>query len=232
MTYTLASSGWFATVGDFSVVRKPLPAKCYYFGWPTRGPIGVMLHGTAGCSSDIFAVLESRGISAHFNIARDGTIFQYVSLNNRAAHAYDANHKFFAIEHTGQNNACKWYTQAQLASSVELSAALVEWAKRKWDNVIPPEHVSGEALVRGFKEHYDGCNPTAYWNPNVHVDRPGSHWGWDTYLTKVQDILDPPKTYWLVNGKRFNRLHRALRFIRRSLSETDLREIDVKVKED
>lgn len=225
MAYQMGSDGFFKTVNELPVKKKPLPSSTHYSGWTSQGPIGVMLHGTAGCTSDIYGILATRGISAHFNVDRAGNIYQYVSVRDRAAHAYDANHTFFGIEHTGQHSSCKGYTKAQRNASARLTAALVEWTARRWDTDIPLRHVKGCPLTPGFKEHRDGVN--CYWNPSTHVDNPGTFWGWDTYLDLVRaSVGATERRSFKVGTKTFNTLRRALRYLRRALRDGEVGEAE------
>lgn len=218
MIYKLRSAGWFAEVGGIPVTKMRLPAG-FYGGWP-EAPIGAMWHFTAGCGggAEVFGVLKARGISAHFLVDRQGRIFQYVSLLDRAAHAFDANHRYYGVEHaaTVANGPCP-LTDAQLAASAKLMAGLVGFIKAHWGTTVPIRHVEGCRFAAGFKQHNDGLGSPEWpcpWNPNRHVD--GLYrWSWTKYLKAITDAATP--TTFVFQGRRYRKLRNLLRRLRRRL---------------
>ena len=215
MTIKVSALGWVDVVNGIPVVKRPLPSTNYYSGWPNP-PHGIMLHYTAGCQPDIFTTLSSRGISAHFNVDREGHIFQYVSLLNRAAHAYDANHTHFGIEHSALPGTCN-LTQVQRDNSAKLSAGIREWCAPRGFK-IATIHIPGCDLTKsGFKEHKDGIH--CYWNPNGHVDNPGTIWGWDKYLALVVASAPVQQPAFKIGSRIFYHLNNALRFFGRQFGD-------------
>jgi N-acetyl-anhydromuramyl-L-alanine amidase AmpD len=78
----------------------------------------VVLHFDAcGTSRECFRILELRGLSAHFLIDLDGTIYQILDVKERAWHATTANHRSVGIElanigaypPAGENPLGEWY---------------------------------------------------------------------------------------------------------------------------
>jgi len=72
-------------------------------GWNQR-PAGqsidqfVIHYDAVGRSGDCFAVLKSRGLSVHFMIDVDGTIYQTLDVKERAWHATKANNRSIGVE--------------------------------------------------------------------------------------------------------------------------------------
>jgi hypothetical protein len=178
------TNGWLTEVNGHKVVKKDYGLR-YGGAWGNGRPDGVLFHYTAGCGSDIGGTLKSRGISVHFNISREGTIYQYVPLGNVAYHAYDASYHYWGVEHTAFKGSCD-LTDTQLEASAALFAGLIEYAKEKKGLTIPLRHEPGPAFTKGFKDHKDGTKTT--WNPNVHVD--GLYrWSWDKYIREIKSHL-------------------------------------------
>lgn len=212
MAITVGAGGWVTEVNGIPVTKRELPRANRYAGWKFTRPTGILEHYTAGCGSDIFQTLLSRGISCHFNVDREGKLYQYVSLHNAAAHAFDASHRYFGIEHSALPGTCN-LTSVQKDASVRLNAGLVEYTKRRWNFDIPLRHVPGCNLTPGFKEHKDGTG--CAWNPNGHVDNPVTRWGtWETYLGLISTFLPEVYTF---EGKRYERIADVLRAVRTRL---------------
>lgn len=88
-----------------NIIKKPL-TKGYSKGW-TRTPWAIVHHYTAGYTADqCYDVLSKRGLSVHFTIERDGTLYRYLDDGNRGWHAgygqwggrSNMNHHAFGIE--------------------------------------------------------------------------------------------------------------------------------------
>jgi N-acetyl-anhydromuramyl-L-alanine amidase AmpD len=58
----------------------------------------VIHYDAIGRSADCFAVLKSRGLSVHFMIDIDGTIYQTLDVKERAWHATKANNRSVGVE--------------------------------------------------------------------------------------------------------------------------------------
>jgi len=69
---------------------------------------------------------ELPGDCAHFIIDRDGTIYQLVHLNVMCRHTVGLNYVAIGIEHVGTSDAEILHDRAQLRSSLELTAWLVD----------------------------------------------------------------------------------------------------------
>jgi N-acetylmuramoyl-L-alanine amidase len=156
-------------------------------------PRGIMWHLTAGCGENLRGVWVSKGFcGATLSIDTRGRIYQYLPLAVSGWHAFEASRRYWGIEHTGLPAACP-ATDVQLETSTRVFAALIVYAKRKWDLDIPTKRVRGCTLDPvGIKEHRDGAVPThCAWDPNVHVDglESHTHWTWPDYLARVDAVL-------------------------------------------
>ena len=141
----------------------------YTKGWGWGPPFGVVYHFTAGCGDDLAAVFNSRNVSAHFGIRRDGSADQYVDAHNQAWHAEEANHRFYGIETVALPGSCE-ITRAQQDMLARITRWLRDFAKSEYGSTIPFRHVAGAALTSGLKCHYDGLAPGSNWNTNRHWD--------------------------------------------------------------
>lgn len=185
-------NGWFTEVYGHPVTKvdcTDLPHTAFDGGKPR----GIMWHLTAGCGENLRSVWVSKGFcGASLSIGRTGTIFQYLPLPVSAHHAFAASRRYWGVEHTGLPAACP-VTDTQLEVSTRVFAALIVYAKRKWDVDIPLVRIPGCTLdPHGIKEHRDGAVPVhCEWNPNVHVDglEAHTHWKWPQYLAKVEAAL-------------------------------------------
>ncbi len=175
--------GWLRRVNGVDVERRPV----LHLGthWPSGHPIGYLFHYTAGCGSDLTNVLNKRGISVHFSVDREGTIYEYVPISNVAFHAFEASFVYWGVEHNALPGTCD-LTDEQLEVSTRLTAGLVELTAHRWGFEIPLRKTHGPSLVPGFKDHADGTTTT--WNDNGHTDRL-YRWSWPRYLDAVQAVL-------------------------------------------
>ena len=189
MAYRL-KRGFFTEVNGVPVTKRAHPNRTRGWGTKLCGE-GIVFHYTVGCQPDIYTTLSTRGISCHFNVGLNGEIFQYVSLKDRAWHADNANDHYYGIEHAAFPGRCE-LTDKQLEVSAKLSAAIVEWAWRKYEYTIPLVHARGPALVPGFKDHRDGDG--VLWNFNRHTDHLYG-WTWSRYLGRVQYLVYPYTVY-------------------------------------
>lgn len=175
--------GWLRRVNGIDVHRRPV----HHFGgqWPQEHPIGYVFHYTAGCGSDLSDVLNTRGISVHFSVDRDGKVYEYVPVSNIAFHAFEASRVYWGVEHNALPGTCD-LTDEQLAVSASLTAGLVELTEHRWGFEIPLRKTNGPDLIAGFKDHADGTLST--WNDNGHTDHL-YRWTWSQYLAEVRAVL-------------------------------------------
>lgn len=168
------------------------PTELYTEGWSYGPPRGILFHYTAGCGDpqQVGQTLLSRRASAHFCIDTDpkeNITHQYVDLDNRAWHAYDASHYYYGIEHVALPGTCN-LSIPQLNESARISAEIIKYVKEKWGVSIPVVRAPGCEFSPGFKQHRDGLG--CDWNPNGHVDGLVQTWTWPQYLSQVQTLLE------------------------------------------
>ena len=81
-------NGEFVPIEGVRVVQRLLPANCYKKVKNTRHPTMVVVHWDAALSSkSCWDILANRGISTHFSIDNDGTIYQFADTNDITWHA-------------------------------------------------------------------------------------------------------------------------------------------------
>ena len=81
-------NGEYVLVENCKVVQKPLPSNCFKKIETERKPQMAVVHWDAALSSEsCYNVLKSRGISTHFSIDNDGTIYQFADANDVTWHA-------------------------------------------------------------------------------------------------------------------------------------------------
>jgi N-acetylmuramoyl-L-alanine amidase len=93
------------------------------------GVYGAVMHTMVGNlpGTDDMFMNSSREASAHFGIAQDGTVIQWVSIRGGVAwHCADGNYNWYGIEHADNGNPGNPLTEAQ----INASALLVELLSR------------------------------------------------------------------------------------------------------
>jgi len=89
-----------------------LSQKCYRQSSSERKPAMIVTHWDAALSAkSCHKILEKRGLSSHFVIDNDGTIFQMVDTNNTAWHAKGVNDVSIGIDFSNAyyTKYQKWY---------------------------------------------------------------------------------------------------------------------------
>lgn len=90
---------WDKTVALQDDDNMALPNKCYRTAPPNRNPTLIVTHWDAALSAKSCKnILQRRGISSHFVIDNDGTIYQLVDTNNIAWHAKGSNNNSIGID--------------------------------------------------------------------------------------------------------------------------------------
>jgi N-acetyl-anhydromuramyl-L-alanine amidase AmpD len=122
--------------------------------------------------------------SAHYVVARDGSIVQLVHLSDIAWHAGNrkVNRRSIGIEHVGETYDPAGFTADQYRSS----AQLVAWLVRRYDIPVDRKHIIGHAQVP------DPAHPGEYGGSDHHTD-PGPHWRWGFYLNLVRRYAFPER---------------------------------------
>jgi N-acetyl-anhydromuramyl-L-alanine amidase AmpD len=122
--------------------------------------------------------------SAHYVVARDGSIVQLVHLSDIAWHAGNSkvNRHSIGIEHVGETYDPAGFTVDEYRSS----ARLVAWLVRRYDIPVDREHIIGHAQVP------DPNHPGEYGGSAHHTD-PGPYWRWGFYLNLVRHYAFPER---------------------------------------
>jgi N-acetyl-anhydromuramyl-L-alanine amidase AmpD len=134
--------------------------------------------------------------SAHYVVARDGSIVQLVHLSDIAWHAGNSkvNRHSIGIEHVGETYDPAGFTDAEYRSS----ARLVAWLVRHYDIPVDRAHIIGHAQVP------DPKHPGEYGGRGHHTD-PGPYWRWDFYLSLVRRYAFPERYAIHVDTTTFGR---------------------------
>lgn len=148
--------------------------------------LGVVIHRSYGREAGDVATLSKSGkVDAHFEVAKDGDVYQFLDPDSCAWHAYSfANDTCVGIEHEGGSEA---FTPEQ----TEASAKLVAWLCKRY--AIPVVHVdpSGHdaATFRGIFGHKDLSVGGVRVDSNDHTDTMPDDPGWDIYLRRVNAYM-------------------------------------------
>jgi len=151
--------------------------------WRLSAPKAIVLHHTAGATwqpawwtfadNSAYASIpgqpEKPGVSAHFIIDKDGTIYQCVPLSVRARHAIGMNWKSIGIEFVQEPRSGKdghWMDRQILARTAQASAGLrlVRYLRARFG--IRKSDVVGHATANGspyFREYMGIKNAAGDW---------------------------------------------------------------------
>jgi N-acetylmuramoyl-L-alanine amidase len=150
-------------------------------------PKAIVLHHTAGATwqsawytfnGNAAYNSEKPGVSAHFIIDKDGTIYQCVPLTLRARHAIGMNWKSIGIEFVQEARSGKdghWMDRQILGRDKQITAGLrlVRWLKARFG--IKNRDIVGHAMAnksRFFKDYTGARNAAGDWYaPEVKVFR-------------------------------------------------------------
>jgi N-acetyl-anhydromuramyl-L-alanine amidase AmpD len=147
----------------------------------------IVIHDTDGGTLDGNIWWLSGGhshASAHYVVARDGSIVQLVHLSDIAWHSGNAfvNAHSIGIEHVGNTYDAAGYTNAEYRSS----ARLVAWLVRRYSIPVDRTHIIGHSQVP------DPNDPFLFGGSDHHTD-PGPHWRWGYYLNLVRHFAFPDR---------------------------------------
>ena len=122
--------------------------------------------------------------SAHYVVARDGSIVQLVHLSDIAWQAgnWRVNVHSVGVEHVGDTYDPAGFTTAEYTSS----ARLVAWLVRRYGIPADRKHIIGHSEVPDPKD------PTLSGGADHHTD-PGPHWKWPLYLRLVRQYAFPER---------------------------------------
>src|SRR5579872_1053075 len=135
----------------------------------------VVIHDIEGTAQDALNVFQdvNSGVSVHYIVDSDGTVYQVVHEKDIAYHAgnFWYNEHSVGIEHAGFDaTGWQWYNATEYLASAKLTAYLLQ----KYHIPLDRGHVVAHGTI-----------PTPFLSvgPN-HVD-PGPYWLWDYYLRLI-----------------------------------------------
>ncbi|GCF07181.1 N-acetylmuramoyl-L-alanine amidase [Dictyobacter arantiisoli] len=143
---------------------------------PVAYPVDfVVIHDVEGTAWEAINTFHDvhNGVSSHYVVDTDGTIYQLVHDSDIAYHAgnYWYNQHAIGIEHAGYaENGYQWFNATQYLASARLTAYLLN----KFHLPLDRTHVIG---------HGDIPAPSLSLTPN-HTD-PGPYWLWDYYFKLI-----------------------------------------------
>ncbi|NUR58130.1 MAG: N-acetylmuramoyl-L-alanine amidase [Catenulispora sp.] len=143
----------------------------------------VTIHDIEGTAQDAISTFQdvNSGVSVHYVIDSDGTVYQTLREKDIAYHAgnYYYNEHAVGIEHAGVDaTGYQWYNATEYLASAKLTAYLL----KKYSIPLDHAHVMAHGTTPA---------PTTGTAPN-HVD-PGKYWLWDYYfgLIHAQGVAYP-----------------------------------------
>jgi len=143
----------------------------------------ITIHDTEGSLQDALNIFQnpSSGVSIHYLVDTDGTVYQIVPEKDIAFHNgnYWYNQRSIGIEHVGYDaTGYQWYNAAEYLGSAKLVAYLL----KKYNIPLDHDHIMSHGTTPA---------PTLGSTPN-HVD-PGPYWLWDYYFDLInQQGVDFP----------------------------------------
>ena len=152
---------WDKTIGLHHTDRKCLPGTCYDFKAEDRQPTMIVTHWDAALSAEsCYRILKKRGISSHFVIDNDGTIYQMVDTKHVCWHAGigSVNRVSIGIDFTNAyyTKYQDWYERKGFGPRPVLEG--VRMHGRTLDPFLgyyPVQIEAYKALVKGLCEHYN-----------------------------------------------------------------------------
>ena len=164
-------------------------SPCTYQGStrPTSYAVNLITtHDIEGTGQDALNVFQDRtsGVSAHYIVDSDGTVYQVIREKDIAYHAgnFYYNEHAVGVEHAGFDaDGYQWYNATEYLASAKLSAYLL----KKYNIPLDHAHITAHGTTPA---------PTTGTSPN-HVD-PGRYWLWDYYfgLINAQGVAFPTGT--------------------------------------
>ena len=151
---------WDKTIGLYHEDHKRLPGDCYDLRLDERVPTMIVTHWDAALSAEsCFKILKKRGISSHFVIDNDGTIYQMVDTKNVGWHAgiRSVNKASIGIDFTNAyyTKYQGWYERKGFGPRPVLEGTKVHG--RTLDPFLgyyPIQIEAYKALLKGLREHY------------------------------------------------------------------------------
>ena len=144
----------------------------------------VTIHDIEGTAQDALTTFQdiTSGVSVHYVIDSDGTVYQTLREKDIAYHAgnYYYNEHAVGIEHAGIDaTGYQWYNATEYLAS----AKLVAYLANKYNIPLDHAHITAHGTTPA---------PTTGSAPN-HVD-PGKYWLWDYYFGLIHSLGVPYPT--------------------------------------
>ena len=146
----------------------------------------IVIHDIEGTAQDGLNVFQnpSSGVSIHYVVGGDGTVYQLLHEKDIAYHAgnYWYNQHAIGIEHAGFDaTGYQWYNATEYLASAKLVAYLLN----KYQIPLEHDHIVAHGTIPA---------PTLGTSPN-HVD-PGPYWLWPYYFNLIQQqgVAAPPSS--------------------------------------
>jgi N-acetyl-anhydromuramyl-L-alanine amidase AmpD/N-acetylneuraminic acid mutarotase len=168
----------------------PVPSNNFLTGRNGHSISFIILHtteSTATSAVDWF-LNSSSGVSAHYVVSEDGTIYQLVSDTDTAYHSGNLqyNEEAIGIEMEGyadgQSSDFSWQTTAQVAAVEKL----VSWLVSQYSVPVDRAHIIGHNQVPDLDASAGGyCSGTEYWGGCDNHHDPGAWWNWNTLMTSL-----------------------------------------------
>ena len=151
---------WDKTIGLYHSDHKRLPGNCYDLRLDNRQPTMAVTHWDAALSAEsCFRILNKRGISSHFVIDNDGTIYQMVDTKNVCWHAgiRSVNKASIGIDFTNAyyTKYQDWYERKGFGPRPVLEDVKVHGKTLDpFLGYYPVQIEAYKALLKGLNEHY------------------------------------------------------------------------------
>jgi len=151
---------WDKIVNVHSPDALVLPQENYQAGpHADRKPTMIVTHWDAALSAkSCFNILKRRGVSSHFVIDNDGTIYQLVDVNDVAWHAGKVNSKSIGIDFSNAyyEKYQKYYRRKGFGNRPLLDDSVVHGVKLEQHlGYYPVQERAYKALVGALAGHYD-----------------------------------------------------------------------------
>ncbi len=163
-----------AAAGDKPpAIWEPVPH--FRAGAPGRKIDLIVIHTVEGSARSCLATFRGseRLVSAHYLVAKDGTVYQCVKDEDVAWHAGSVNGHSIGIEHEGFALRRDTWTDANYAAS----ARLTRWLCDTYHVPTDRDHIKGHVELPG--------------SPH---DDPGPYFDWDRYMRLVRGETAAPST--------------------------------------
>ncbi len=152
---------WNKVVNLVDSGNLELPSNCYRLVTKERIPTMIVTHWDVALSaSSCYKILKNKGISSHFAIDNDGTIYQMVDTQNIAWHAGNrgVNNTSIGIDFSNAyyTKYQKYYEKKGFGSRPVLGDSKVHGRTLKEHLGYYPVQIEAyKALVKCLSEHYD-----------------------------------------------------------------------------